>query len=788
MASQGGVLVAGLALGIAIGLGSGYAWFARAPAAVPPLGDSDSGAGDVALRGAEVPAAPRAIETAIAAGDAATRPVATPAAIADLDRVLATLPRPEVAPGSGRIEGVVQSVAGEPLPGVIVVADLPRAPASVQASGGASSSPDGSLADAVLATVAEHHRAQATRRRAETGSDGRFALTGLQAAETYALYPAKDGWEPARRFERVLARAGDQVRITMTQVVAVPVRVVHVSGRPVNRARLRVEQFQGGATHVTSMRFEEWTAAASACRLAPGRYRLTAEDAPAHGGAFEPADVRSERVEVEGSVAAAPAAITLTLQPRPGLRGRVVGALPADPEQLHVVALEQPPGAAPDLLRLRRDGRDAIWVIDGAERTYRLDDLTPGRWLVGVAIGWDGDILAHAVVDIGESTSEVNLTLPEPDLASTVPVRVLGSDGSPLRDCHFDLLAQLRRGGVGLLARLEATRRPDGSYLINRAKLTEAAARHTPAWRAPDALALRVRSDSAGSQVAALNPTAQAPLAVQMAAPGRLRVTVADYAGSDVAGHLALRLERLDGAAAAADGFSEPESAPVLVPPEGVLELGPEQPGACRLWIGVRPSEDRYGNLLPAATSSVTLASGPQSRRIVAPAVYTVRLSGPELGPGGQLALWVRDEGNVASGFMQAVTAAVGEDREAHFRRVPAGAYYVGEDPYGRAMRLDVRSPTREVYAPTTPNALRVYLVDSQGRLAQAGFQDGDVVFGVAGRPFQGLDDLNAAMAGNADGALALDIERHGQRLVLSVTRGQMRPDGPGGQLLPHRR
>ena len=251
---------------------------------------------------------------------------------------------------------------------------------------------------------------------------------------------------------------------------------------------------------------------------------------------------------------------------------------------------------------------------------YVLQDLEPGRYLVGLSV--DRRVLETAeLVEVPDYLLQRDLTLPPPDPKRHRAVRVLGPDGSPLEVISFMCSYKTERFSGGGPCTMFA--RKDGSYLIRTMDWASRGAgeggTHT----------LSIRTRDRGTVREPFDPAAPGELVVRVTAQATLHVTLEGYVGSGHEGKVRLALRRAsEKDHQRASGRDQPDSKgqQTLGPVpsgEAVLLVGVDQRGffwiADRIPVNLRPGENRVSVPLPAL-HEFTVTGQPGERFRISPA------------------------------------------------------------------------------------------------------------------------------------------------------------------------
>ncbi|MCI0339992.1 MAG: hypothetical protein L0216_02380 [Planctomycetales bacterium] len=761
-----GTLAAGLALGIGLGLAGGWALFGRgeAPALLPPAA---APAGP-----APGPAAPPPGSAPATPAPAASVPART---LADL---VAPVPVPESARGTGTISGTVTADDGPPVEGVVVrgsrVADSEGRPRG----SGAPEVPD--IERHLRRAAEEYRRDRAGESEARTDAQGRYSLSGLADGE-HAVSAWKVGWEikPRGHGGGQRTRPGDRLDFLATAVIEVPVAVLGPDGAEAASATIECVVPSGRGSSTSR---EAWSHARSSVRLRPGTCRLRAVAGGTTSENEDPrlqSDEQSVTVPREGGVAR----VTLALKEAPGIRGRVLDPEGGDEESVSVYALKAPPEAAPDPKQIKESGKRVY--VGGAHGTFCFRDLPPGTYLVGAARGWDGPVVVTESVAVTDRMETRDLALPPPDPGAEVLVRVLGSSGESLADVTFGY--RYEEKGSSSSGGVQAVRRPDGSWRISPSE------EFLEAYRSgkPDSgvkISVTATSASHGSKTLELPVGQPAPATIRFGPPATLEVTVDGYAGSEFAGRVKLKLQP-------AKDKPDPHAVHMRwhegtsLGAEGRATLGPVESGEYLLLVLVGAGERRSWESVPAAKVPVSLAPGSRSLRVAMPTLYRLAVIVDGAPKGTQVNLGPAED----AGDWWGSQADTDESGRALFDRVPAGKHTLRVWGTKNAGQMAVTIPDQsEVrFQPAAENVVGVWISDESGYLAQIGFQNGDKVTGMDGTEFRDRAHMvSLVMAATGKPEVKLAVLRGEKRLEIGASpekllRGLMDERSLGGRMYP---
>jgi hypothetical protein len=206
---------------------------------------------------------------------------------------------------------------------------------------------------------------------------------------------------------------------------------------------------------------------------------------------------------------------------------------------------------------------------------------------------------------------------------------------------------------------------------------------------------------------------------------------------------------------------------------DGTLELGPTEPGEYE--VVVHAGKARYGNLRASATP-VSLRSGENEVTVAMPRLHPLVVEVP----GGKAGETIRLRNELAGGW-SVTSGKLDEQGRVDFELLPEGRYKISRD--GSEMSVTIPGPGHVVFKPQVQNAILIKVTDTAGKIAKAGFMDGDLVIGINGQEFSNMLQMQMLFAGAATKEQStLILLRGGRRVELTVDlRGLMQGGGNRG-------
>lgn len=505
--------------------------------------------------------------------------------------------------GSGKVTGVVLTTDRTPLANVVVrLRGRSTAPSPYRGN----ETP--SIEEEIKALVQRRKFTDGTTLEARSGADGTFEISGLADIE-YSAEAKLDGyqiWGATGTF-----KAGARLKLTAAPVVRVPVKVVLADGTPATSASLRQgtdpsrRNYGGGS---------QWLPERPYVELRPGDYYLWAVD-------NKNPHVASETVSVQVELGVEPAEVLLTLKETPGIKGRIItpeGAPVSWPRVGLVYYGNETPPAKPDrnLLRRMNPSRLMDQGTSYDNSSYSFTALEPGNYLVYIEL--NGTIAAFAAVTVSTGVVTQDLEVQPPVREECLVVWTYGPNGKLLSDVHLYLYSESKGGGGGSVG--NAQLRDDGSYWLRK-----------PSSRDPAASKWFIVGNSPSHGTKSIEVSIEQQEArLDFDAPGRLEITLSNYATSELKGRLRIVM-RLKG---------DPRSQlPRLFEPklgQGVWRSSPATPGT--YIVEVQYSRDDW-SASALATHEVIVNAGPNAVTFPTPEVYTLTVRLKEAKAGQSVSL-----------------------------------------------------------------------------------------------------------------------------------------------------
>jgi len=256
-------------------------------------------------------------------------------------------------------------------------------------------------------------------------------------------------------------------------------------------------------------------------------------------------------------------------------------------------------------------------------------------------------------------------------------------------------------------------------------------------------------------------------LDLEFRVPGTVELTIAGFVGSEYQADLSVQLSGKK----KGDG---PDFSSHLPDGDGKVTLGPVEPGEYELLLLVRAG--RHGRAT-AARRKIIVRAGKNTESLAIPPLYRFTVTGADAGSHMRLK---------SDGFR--LSDNVGKKGEITFGPLPAGRYQISGQ-MGGTMTVTLPGTRRVAWNPEEVNALRVEIRDTDGEMARAGFIDGDIVVGIDGKEFKGMQQMQMLFAGAmAKDEVIFKIVRGNTRVELVIKVKEMMKGGGGGNMEPIRR
>jgi len=581
-----------------------------------------------------------------------------------MERAIASIPEAPVERGEGAIGGTVKTEAGEPLPGVLVRAQLAAQFA------GASRETDGALpaekplGQQVAEFVADRRWQIAQRTESTTDAQGVFSLARLAEGEHDIMvfrkgYRFHAAGEPKNRSVR--ARPGDAIAFVGTPIAAVRFAVLMPDGGQAREAQIQCETGEAKGADRSN---NQWTPGDPVVWLAPGRWTAKATID----------DLASAPVEIAVEAGANEQKAILQLAGRPGIRGRVIFPPGGESDKVCVYLLKGDGGNPPTPESLGASGKQSL-VRGGGDRTFSYMDLSPGTYFLGASYG-RGKVVVMEAVDVGEATLTIDIALPPLDPADFVLVRVFGPKGEVVTDVEFEtgFRSENWRSSGGSTV----SRSADGSFRVMHHE-NERVGDDTNGkyW-------IKAKSKTYGPWEVEYIRGETAEIRIDYTDPATLEVAIPNYAGSGYEGFLDVQLQ---------EAGTRPARGPMRRPGknkepiEGKIALGPVSPGEYSIVLSFEL--ERFSSL-PFLVVPVTLVPGANQKTVTLPGLHSLTIVFDDPKSAQRVLLMAASQGKRA---LFGPGKRPDEAGKIVFDKVPAGQYRVMVMGAGGIKQMEVTVP-----------------------------------------------------------------------------------------------
>ncbi len=603
-------------------------------------------------------------------------------------------------------------------------------------------------------------------REAITDESGSYELTDVPPV-VFLLLAERRGYIVECR-DNSVANGGTDAEIDFT---AIPAGEVTLAVRlPNGEMPLDAEIRCGGEG---SHSYQRWTKRLPTIKLPLGTHQISAIDGnqSEYSSKWESVTLaeRGQAVTAE-----------LRLFGRPGIKGRV--RFPQDENYSRCYVSCQRTSAGRVETSADSVGAEKTRHLQPYQRSFLYRDLYPGAYCVTLYRSLHGPPVASQIVEVSDGLEELEMDLPLLINSESSVLWAFDPDGNPVRNLQSARYEvrwndETRRGVVAL------AQKKDGSYWWPARFLPKEEWDEATDEESQVVVSMEVEPRGLGKKRFSAVYGREQEFTVRFSLPASVHVTVTGFDQSPEAPAMSVKLEAIAsvegieshaaGAIAGAAASFKPVGA------DGTTTLGPVQPGKYEVVLAMKA----HGDEEECARMAITLAPGANAVKIALPAFHslTVLCAGAE--PGSNFHIWrsVLDA--------RPITAEIDDQGRASVEHLTPGEYAISlpnENGVG-VMTVQVPGPAQVVFAPQAVDALRVAVTSEDGRLARAGFRDGDLIIGVDGAEFENAQQMMfLLMSHSAAARVQLNILRGGVRLEIAASLSEWtREQTLGGTLLP---
>ncbi|MEO0652249.1 MAG: hypothetical protein AAFZ65_16365, partial [Planctomycetota bacterium] len=623
------------------------------------------------------------------------------------------------------------------------------------------------LNDALSEAARETLEWRRASRETRSAADGSFVFAGLPDSD-WRLKAFREGYG-FRAESASMSRlpTGAVLTLLAEPYVEVSVALVRADGQPVDEAVIDLSRADTYDHDLVS-----WTPDPGTVWLRPGVYEVTAyseilwlnsgASSVAAAWKSDPADwVVEEQDNQLDPIELSPAQmIHGTIQYAPRVRaGRQT--------RLILERFEGPDPPDDDELGWSGDG----WL--GNRTRYHQADLTPGRYVIGIAQSWNGPPLISEVIDYPGGVFEhdilVDPAAERPEFSVTVRkangdavlraalrVRLERENGS----AYIDLQPFYQEGAYRFAAPKALV---EGDEDVERVWLQLIDSRFAPAE-------VQLTNGVTAYQLAAA-PAARVVVQVEgFADPAQLRRTRLSV--SPIDDDLKERGLNVN------DGRARLDSS-------GLYRSKSKVPGRYRIDLRYTESDNRWNWGQPIDSTEVTLDQGETFVTLTMPPLHSLEVLAPDYPDD----TWF-EVTRAVDAEEQHLAFESGERLEEGaclFENLPAGRYTITASGSGNAQMEVVVPGPAVTFSGREPNAYEVQILDEEGQLAEMGFLSGDFLLAVDGDDVavKQLGDRNWNLLHFARGVHTARVMRGKELITLEWDVDSLSEKGRGARLTP---
>lgn len=405
-------------------------------------------------------------------------------------------------------------------------------------------------------------------------------------------------------------------------------------------------------------------------------------------------------------------------------------------------------------------------ALDAGPRVFHASQLRPGRYTVGVNEN-DVKLAQTRVVDVAEGLNEVTIELAERDLGDVLRLTCTSTSGEPVNDARVSFNHRSGNGSYGSSGSIPGD--APGEVLVIWDRVLG-----DRGFKSGDTVEFDVRSRSMGT-VSFVVDSKLMSQSVVFAEPASLTVEVV---ADNPALYQVMLTPVVEENGRSRGGTGTPPGS------NGTARFTSLQPGRYVASLTAIGRRGGFGGSFPLAKETIDLEPGERSLSLTPLATYDLVVVVPEGKRVNRLTLRAQQDDRRGP----SADARPDDSRRATFSNVPAGVYTLSSG-YSMGAGMTVQVPSGEiVFDPPELDCLRVRSVTAGGLAEKAGLRTGDYVLAVGEHDIRGEAAMRIAFSGIMLKEQELTLRRGNRTLTIKL--GPLQPEGgemidPGFDLVP---
>jgi len=586
--------------------------------------------------------------------------------------------------GEEEIWGSVLTTDGDPLPGVVIRATRANAVGNVgKQDDYLKGAPPVSLDEAMRQAAEKFQEASSGRYQTSSNIEGSYRFAELpEGSYSIAAYLPDYQVVPEVRSSNSIP-AGTEFNLIGTAAGEVIIDVQFEDGSVPESAIIQCNE---GSSDNSPRSMWKWTPGNRQMRFPSGRIQLTAMtfDAgtayPQEDKAIQSSDKLSLKL-VQGATQSA----SLTLKSQSAIRGIVTfqpDVIQLDYCRAHLMAI----GDTEDVdLEALGQSEPSDWARHLSE--FVFNDLTPGRYAVGIAREWSGPIVAHTIVEVEDGIARCRLTLPKLDASKLIRVHAIGPDGEPISQLQFQFIHKRANGGSNSNS-INPKWSKDGVGFVSIPG--DAIKTYFNNKKSKAKFILKATHEDYGSREVVLE-RGQTEVDFAFEEGAELEVTVAGIVGSSYMGRISVSITQ----PGSERNWSDRKN---RVGPGGIYNSKKLSPGQYLVKLILNPKGNAYWSENAIASRTVNVRAGFNATQLTVPTLYELEVNIADAEEGSQSWLQREDaEGNPSMAGYQAVDS----DGNLTFDGLSPGEYKLTAQTSEGQQRMTLTVPTgRVIFTP----------------------------------------------------------------------------------------